>query len=82
MAATLQEKTVLIDVLKNAKATVSGSLASSSAETLGKQIDDLTPATSTANEIIAAYDAYRNFRLPSSDSLAVVVTTIRADVTP
>lgn len=66
---TQNEKTPIIAAIQTAKADVLATIGSSADGTLGKQIADLDPATSTEVEILAAYDAYRAYRLATVDSL-------------
>lgn len=66
---TAAEKTPVISAIQSAKADVLATVGATADGTLGKQIDDLDPATSTEVEILAAYDAYRTYRLATVDSL-------------
>lgn len=80
--SSVNEKSVVIAALKMAKEDVTSTVGSSEAGTLGKQITDLDPATATDAQIVAAYDAYKAFRLTNIDSMTGVVAEIRAGVTP
>lgn len=66
---TEAEKTPIIGALQTAKADILATVGSSAADTLGKLIEDLDPATSTEVEILAAYDAYRAYRTATVDTL-------------
>jgi hypothetical protein len=69
---TTEEKTLVNGAMNAAKASILASVASADADTLGKQIDDLD-ADSTEVEILAAYDDYRAYRLPTVDTLMQAV---------
>lgn len=70
---TTDEKTLVIGVVQAAKADILATVAASGAGTLGKQIDDLDPASSTEVQILAAYDAYRAYRAPTLETLVTAV---------
>ena len=81
MALSTNEKTSIIAAMKAVKEGVEETLTASLAGTLGKQIADLDPATSTDANIVAAYDALKAFRLPSVDSMITAgITEAKAAV--
>lgn len=77
------DKQMICAAVKGMKAEILASIGSTDAGTLGKQIDDLDPATTSDANMLAAYDSVRAYRLPAIDAaFTTAISELRASVTP